>query len=77
MQIGLNVLNLFDSKTATNISSSYSTFNIDSGIVSHADFFKGFDAASKIPANSKSPTYGSASEFQGPRSVRLSVKFIF
>jgi len=75
-QVGLNVLNLFDEDTVTNISSLYSTTGLN---VSNADFFKGFDPLTKLPnaAVNKSPLYGQASAFQTPRAVRFNAKFTF
>lgn len=80
-----NISNLFNQSTVVNKDvgllhpnlPGILTFNPDS------EFFKGFDYQAMINAGyadgtlQKNPMYGLASNFQGPRYIRLGFKFIF
>lgn len=77
LQLGLNVLNLFDAATATTVANLYSGTSIDG--VSHQQFFQGFDALAHIPdpAANKAPSYDRAIEFQLPREIFVNAKLSF
>lgn len=90
LQLGVNVLNLFDSKTVTNIYDLYSANNLimrdasgkslgSSGSAAEAAFFKGFDPKALCAAQNCTldASYGKANAFQDPRSVRFQARFIF
>lgn len=77
VQLGVNVLNLFDSKTATNFYDQYSVDNLQ--VASDAAFFKGFDPKAVCAAQkcTVDPQYGQANAFQSPREVRFQARLIF
>ena len=74
--IGLTVLNLFDTETATRV---WGTRTLDDLVVTNADFATGFDyqAAVANPDVAIDPRYGVEDTYQGAREVRLTVKFEF
>lgn len=76
LQFGVNVLNLFDSKTAVNI---YDQYSQDSLAVSNTNFFKGFDPKAQCAAQkcTLDASYGKANTFQSPREVRFSARLLF
>jgi hypothetical protein len=90
LQLGVNVLNLLDSKTALNIYDVYSGDNLRfrdaSGkllrIGSHEEsvaFFKGFDPVALCAAQkcSLDAQYKKVNAFQAPREVRVSARLSF
>jgi hypothetical protein len=90
LQLGVNVLNLFDTKTVTNVYDQYSANNLimrdangksvgSSGAAAEAAFFKGFDPKALCAAQgcTLDASYGKANAFQDPRSVRFQARFIF
>ncbi len=76
LQVGVNVLNLFDHDTAVNVVNDFSTTSVD---VTDETFFQGFDPLTRIGnvENNRNPLYGQANQFQDPREVRLFAKFTF
>ncbi|HYS56274.1 MAG TPA: carboxypeptidase regulatory-like domain-containing protein [Thermoanaerobaculia bacterium] len=90
LALGVNVLNLFDTKTVLNIYDVYSGDNLRMrdangnalAVGSHAEaqaFFKGFDpkALCALQKCFVDPFYGKPNAFQDPREVRLSARLIF
>lgn len=74
LQVGVNVLNLFDSDTATNVSNLFSSTSVN---VTDDGFFKGFNPNDSAVVASKNPLFGQNSAFQAAREIRLSAKFTF
>jgi hypothetical protein len=90
LQLGVNVLNLFDSKTVTNIYDTYSgdslkmrdAANKPIAQASHDEavaFFKGFDPKALCAAQgcTLDPRYGKANAWQDGRGVRFNARVIF
>ena len=76
LQVGVNVLNLFDEDTPVNIVNDFSTTSVD---VTDETFFQGFDPMTRIGdvENNRNPLYGQTLQFQDPREVRVFAKFTF
>ncbi|HVS32612.1 MAG TPA: TonB-dependent receptor [Thermoanaerobaculia bacterium] len=76
LQVGVNVLNVFDSDSAVNVENNFSTTSVN---VTDESFFQGFDPLANIGSieSNKNPLYGQAVQFQDPREVRLFAKFTF
>jgi hypothetical protein len=74
------VFNLFNSSITTNINPVLIN-ELDGQLqfANDADIFKGFNTKAMMAANNQriSPLYSRASEFQGPRSLRLQLSFFF
>jgi hypothetical protein len=73
-EVALNVLNLFDAKTAVAV---YQAASQDSVAESGADFFKGFNARAELAGLPPDVLYRQSSRFQAPREVRLQARFTF
>ncbi len=74
LEVSVNILNLFDSKTAVAV---YQAASQDSVKESGADFFAGFDARGELSKLTPDVLYRQPSAFQAPREVRLQAKFTF
>lgn len=74
------VFNLLNSSTVTNIYSTLLHEDTPRVQFAHdADIFKGFNSQQLITSQKllKAPAYGAPSAFQGPRSARMQLSFIF
>lgn len=74
IEVGVNVLNLFDEDTAIAYYPYWSETSVE---VSYEEFFEGFDAYSAIPAGDQDPRFDQPWYFQAPREVRFHVKYRF
>ena len=81
----LNISNLFNQSAVTNkaVNLLHPNYGEKLSIEPETDFFKGFDYRKMLAAGyangslTPNPSYGWASNFQGPRYIRLGFKFLF
>jgi hypothetical protein len=85
VKIDMNISNLFNQSTVTNknVALLHESYSQQLSFDNQTDFFKGFDYKKMLAAGYAdgsllaNPLYGYANGFQGPRYIRLGIKFIF
>ncbi len=75
IELGLNILNLFDEDTPIYFDNLYSESSVE--LADDAAFFAGFDPVAALPFGQDNPTFNQAAAFQSPREVRFHVKYRF
>ena len=72
----VNVLNLFDQDTVTNVFNTYNRTNL---AITNEQFFAGIDTEALMAARGiqVDPRFGQANTYQAPRQVRFSLKLVF